>query len=64
MELPDTFGFDPFLSHVGEISNVGAEISINWNDNLNNNLSYSIESNLSYNKNELSKITNQFFLIR
>ena len=61
MELPDTFGFDPFLSHVGEISNVGTEISINWIDNLNNNLSYNIESFLSYNKNELSKITNQFF---
>ena len=61
MELPDTFGFDPFLSHVGEISNIGAELSINWMDNFYDNLSYSIESNLSYNKNELSKVTNQFF---
>ena len=61
MELPDTFGFDPFLSHVGEISNTGAELSINWVDNFSDNLSYSIESNLAYNKNELSKVTNQFF---
>ena len=61
MELPDTFGFDPFLSHVGEISNVGAELSINWTDNFTDNLTYSIESNLAYNKNELSKVTNQFF---
>ena len=61
MELPDTFGFDPFMSHVGEISNVGAELSINWIDNFSDNFSYSIESNLAYNKNELSKVTNQFF---
>ena len=61
MELPDTFGFDPFLSHVGEISNTGAELNINWNDKINNDLSYSVESNMSYNKNELSNISNQFF---
>ena len=61
MELPDTFGFDPFLSHVGEISNTGAELNINWNDKLNNDFSYSVESNMSYNKNELSNISNQFF---
>ena len=47
MELPDTFGFDPFMSHVGEISNVGAELSINWIDNFSDNFSYSIESNFS-----------------
>ena len=61
MELPDTFGFDPFLSHVGEISNTGAELNINWNDKLKNDFSYSVESNMSYNKNELSNISNQFF---
>ena len=61
MELPDTFGFDSFLSHVGEISNKGIELSINWNNKLSDNFLYSIESNIAYNKNELSKISNQFF---
>ena len=61
IELPDTFGFDPFLSHIGEISNRGIELSINWNDKLNDNFFYSVESNIGYNKNELSKISNQFF---
>ena len=61
LNLPDTFGFDPFLSHVGEITNTGAELSINWSTKLNDNFSYSIGTNMSYNKNELSKISNQFF---
>ncbi len=61
MEFPDTFGFDSFLSHVGEISNKGIELSINWNNKLSDNFLYSIESNIAYNKNELSKISNQFF---
>ena len=61
LQLPNTFGFDPFLSHVGEIKNVGVELSLDWNESINDDLSYSINTNLSYNKNELSKISNQFF---
>ena len=28
LQLPNTFGFDPFLSHVGEIKNIGVELSL------------------------------------
>ncbi|MDY8134357.1 TonB-dependent receptor [Aquimarina sp. 2201CG5-10] len=61
LELPDVFGFDPFNSHVGEVSNKGLEIAINWSDQINEKLSYSIGGNFSYNKNELTKVTSPFF---
>ena len=61
LQLPTTFGFDPFLSHVGEITNKGAEISLSWADKFSKNLSYNISTNISYNSNELSEISNQFF---
>ena len=61
LQLPTTFGFDPFLSHVGEITNKGAEMSLSWADKFSENLSYNISTNISYNSNELSEISNQFF---
>ena len=61
LQLPNTFGFDPFLSHIGEIKNVGVELSLDWSESINDDLSYSINTNLSHNKNELSKISNQYF---
>jgi len=61
LELPDIIGFDPFNSHVGEIENKGIEFSLNWNDDINDNLKYQIGFNLSYNRNEITKVTNPFF---
>ena len=61
LQLPSTFGFDPFLSHVGKITNKGVEISLNWTDKINKNLSYNISTNAAYNQNVLSEISNQFF---
>ena len=61
LQLPSTFGFDPFLSHVGKITNKGIELSLNWNEIINDNLSYDISANLAHNQNELSEISNQFF---
>ena len=61
LQLPNTFGFDPFLSSLIVIKNVGLELSLDWNESINDDLYYSINTNLSYNKNELSKISNQFF---
>ncbi|TDO83267.1 TonB-linked SusC/RagA family outer membrane protein [Flavobacterium chryseum] len=43
--------------HVGEVSNKGYEISLRWDDKINDNLSYWIGGNYAYNKNELAKIT-------
>ncbi|PSG90029.1 SusC/RagA family TonB-linked outer membrane protein [Aurantibacter aestuarii] len=61
LELPDIIGFDPFNSHVGEIENKGIELALNWKDNINDHLKYNIGFNVSYNKNEIAKVTNPFF---
>lgn len=61
IQLPDVIGFDPFNDHVGEIENKGIELSLNWKDKMNDNLKYNIGLNLSYNKNEITKVNNSFF---
>jgi len=61
LELPDTFGFDPFLSHVGEITNTGIEFMLNWSDEINDDLSYNLSTVFSHNKNELTEIRSPFF---
>ena len=61
IKLPDVFGFDPYNSHVGEVTNQGVEVLLNWSDNINDKLKYNIGGNFSYNKNELTKVTNPFF---
>ncbi|MFO7674474.1 MAG: SusC/RagA family TonB-linked outer membrane protein [Lutibacter sp.] len=61
IKLPDVFGFDPYNSHVGEVVNQGVEVLLNWTDNINDNLKYYVGGNFSYNKNELTKVTNPFF---
>ncbi|WP_047551729.1 SusC/RagA family TonB-linked outer membrane protein [Psychroserpens sp. Hel_I_66] len=61
IELPDIIGFDPFNSDVGEIENKGIEFALNWKDNIGQDLKYNIGFNVSYNKNQISKVTNPFF---
>lgn len=41
-------------AHVGEVSNKGYEISLRWDDKINDDLSYWIGGNFSNNKNELT----------
>ncbi|UUF12623.1 MULTISPECIES: SusC/RagA family TonB-linked outer membrane protein [Flavobacterium] len=43
-------------THVGEVSNKGIEVSLRWDDKINDNLSYWIGGNYSHNKNELSSL--------
>ncbi|MEN2488416.1 SusC/RagA family TonB-linked outer membrane protein [Flavobacterium sp. B11] len=45
-------------AHVGEVSNKGYEISLRWDDKINDNLSYWIGGNFSHNKNELTSLKN------
>lgn len=61
LQLPDVFGFDPFNSHVGEVSNKGVEATLNWSNQVNDKFRYSVGGNFSYNKNELTKVTSPFF---
>ena len=59
--LPDVIGYEPFNSHVGEVENTGIEVAFNWSDVIGKDFNYRIGGNLSYNKNELTKVTNPFF---
>lgn len=43
-------------THVGEVSNKGYEISLRWDDKINDNLSYWVGGNFSHNKNELTSL--------
>ncbi len=45
-------------AHVGSVSNKGYEVSLRWDDKINDNLSYWIGGNFSNNKNELTKLSN------
>lgn len=61
VQLPDIFGIDPYLDHIGEIRNSGVETSLTWADGIGDDFKYSTRLNFAYNNNELSKITNPFF---
>lgn len=45
-------------THVGEVSNKGYEISLRWDDKINDNLSYWVGGNFSHNQNKLSSLNN------
>ncbi|WP_348797240.1 SusC/RagA family TonB-linked outer membrane protein [Flavobacterium adhaerens] len=45
-------------AHVGEVSNKGFEVSLRWDDKIDDNWSYWIGGNYSNNKNELSSLKN------
>ncbi|MFA5296732.1 MAG: TonB-dependent receptor [Lutibacter sp.] len=61
ISLPNPFGTsEKTLTHAGEVRNKGFEFALNWKDKINENFNYSIGGNLTTNKNELEKITNQF----
>jgi len=45
-----------YNDHGGEVRNEGYEISLNWRDNITDDLSYSIGVNYGWNKNTLEKV--------
>ncbi|PZX94638.1 SusC/RagA family TonB-linked outer membrane protein [Flavobacterium aquariorum] len=45
-------------AHVGEVSNKGYEISLRWDDKINDDFSYWVGGNFSNNKNELTGLKN------
>ncbi|QTE22410.1 SusC/RagA family TonB-linked outer membrane protein [Polaribacter cellanae] len=61
IKLPDVFGIDPYLDHIGEIENKGIETTLNWQDEINDNLKYNVGLNFALNKNKLTKVTNPYF---
>ncbi|MDX1762414.1 MAG: SusC/RagA family TonB-linked outer membrane protein, partial [Christiangramia sp.] len=62
VELPDAFGFSgTTLTPAGQVRNEGFEVVLNWSDNIGDDFNYSIGGNITFNNNELEKVTNQFF---
>lgn len=62
VELPDAFGFSgTTLTPAGQVRNKGVEVVLNWSDRIGDDFSYSIGGNITFNENELEKVTNQFF---
>lgn len=47
--------------NTGDVSNKGVELSLRWDTKINDNWSYWISGNYSYNKNELTKVDNAYF---
>ena len=50
----------PYRTNLGTISNKGIEIALSWNDKIGSDFSYSISPNMSYNKNKVESIGNNF----
>jgi TonB-linked SusC/RagA family outer membrane protein len=61
VQLPFVYSAGPTLANTGEITNKGIEVTLRWDDTIGDNFKYWIGGNFSQNKNEVSKITNQFF---
>lgn len=51
-------------AHLGEVTNKGIELGLSWDDKINENLSYSIGGNYSYNDNKLNKVPTNINPIR
>lgn len=61
ISLPQAFGASgTTLTHAGKVRNKGFEFALNWKDKIGDDFTYNIGGNLTYNENELEKITNQF----
>jgi TonB-linked SusC/RagA family outer membrane protein len=45
-----------YITNATTISNKGAELSLNWNDKVGNDWSYSLNGNIAYNKNNIEKL--------
>ncbi|NMH26965.1 SusC/RagA family TonB-linked outer membrane protein [Flavobacterium silvaticum] len=61
VSLPPVLSQEDVVLNTGEISNKGAELSLRWQDKIGDKISYWIGGNISFNKNELTKVTNTYF---
>ncbi|MCD8165428.1 MAG: TonB-dependent receptor [Bacteroides sp.] len=50
---PSMLGFTTPLANLGEVHSWGWELSLKWNDQINNNFRYWVGVNLSYNQNKI-----------
>jgi TonB-linked SusC/RagA family outer membrane protein len=59
--LPPVLSQGNVTVNTGDVTNKGAELSLRWDTKINDNWSYFISGNYSYNKNELVKADNSYF---
>ncbi|MDO4496703.1 MAG: TonB-dependent receptor [Bacteroidales bacterium] len=51
-----TTGFSEALKNAGTVENKGIEVALSWNDKIGNDFNYHVGANMSYNKNEVTKV--------
>lgn len=62
VELPDAFGYvGTTLTPAGQVRNKGLEFSLNWQDQIGEDFTYSLGGNITFNENKLESVTNPFF---
>lgn len=61
VKYPDVVSPGEVYTNAGDVINKGIEVSLKWDDAINDNLRYSVGGNFSYNKNELTNIYNPYF---
>lgn len=59
--LPPVLSQGNVTVNTGDVTNKGVELSLKWDTKINDNWSYWISGNYSYNKNELVKADNSYF---
>jgi TonB-dependent starch-binding outer membrane protein SusC len=59
--LPPVLSQGNVTVNTGDVTNKGVEVSLRWDTTINDNWSYWISGNYSYNKNELVKADNAYF---
>jgi TonB-linked SusC/RagA family outer membrane protein len=61
VELPDVLSPDAVTLNTGTVSNRGLELTLRWTKEINDNWSYFVNGNISFNKNELTGVNNAYF---
>ena len=61
VQIPSVLSIDPVFFNTGTVNNNGYELSLNYTKSINNNWSVNLGGNISYNKNEVTKIDNSYF---
>jgi TonB-linked SusC/RagA family outer membrane protein len=61
VDLPDVISEGRTVVNTGDVSNKGIEAALRWDTKINDNWSYWVSGNYSYNKNELLRADNAYF---
>jgi len=61
VDLPEVISEGRTVVNTGDVSNKGIEASLKWENKINDNWSYWVSGNYSYNKNELLRADNAYF---